>query len=149
MAQKKKIDRPRALTYAQALQEIARLRRREAELEWDVNQEWCFNVQQCIDCMVIALHIVFGFGPERNKRLVEEFKTQLIKWMQMSLKEVRETEQGKDCHDFWETQGKMDRAVRAALGDDVPDWEQRYDEAALTEMLRDLRRIKKRVLTDE
>lgn len=148
MAQKKKVDYQRHISFPQALNELRKKDERIAVLEWEVNNEWTFNIQQSMDCAVIALHQQFGFGPDRCQKFLEAFRENLVLWMQMSLKEVRETEQGKGNEDFWFTQGKMDEAVRAALGDAVPSWEERYSEDRLLAMLADLRRIKTYVRGD-
>lgn len=141
MAQKKGIDYQRHYSYPQALAEIRKLKARVEELEWEVNVEWAFNLRQFIDCAMIALHKEFGFGADRNKRFNEALKAELVKWMAMSIKEVRETEQVKGCYDFWVTQHKMDAALSEAVGD-VQPWEERYGKDALDELVKDLRRYK-------
>lgn len=143
MGQKKKVDYQRHLSYPAALALIRKQDERIRTLEWEVNNEWTFNIQQSMDCAAIAASEVFGCEPDACRKFIEEMKRNLVLYMQMCLKEVRETEQGKGCEDFWYTQAKMDRAVRAALGDDVPDWEERYSEERLLSVLADMRRIKR------
>ena len=141
MAQKKGVDYQRNLSYPQALALIKKQANRIAELEFEVNEEWAFNLQQFIDCSQIALHETFGFGSDRNRKFEEAMKRNCVKWMAMSVKEVRETEQGKGCEDFWVTQHKMDEDLKAAVGNCLP-WEERYSYERLVHTFRDMRRYK-------
>lgn len=140
MAQKKKIDFQRQLPYPMLLKRLQDQERRIEELEDEVNMEWSFNLRQFKDCAFIALHKAFGFGETRNAAFEKAVDEELVKWMRMSLREVRETEQGKDCEDFWVTQHKMDDAVREARGQGVLPWEVRYDFQHLATQMANLRR---------
>lgn len=142
MAQKKKIDYQRHLSYPQALQKLGEQARRIEELEDEVNCEWAFNLQQFLDCAMIALHQQFGFGPERCRKFQEAVKTECVLWMTMCVREVRETEQGKGNEDFWFTQGKMDQALKEAAGEDILPWAERYDPTRLFKTFREMRRYK-------
>lgn len=142
MAQKKKIDCQRHFTYPQALAEIKRLNDRVGILEDEVNCEWAFNLQQFLDCAMIALHQEFGFGPDRNRKFEEAVKKECVLWMTKCVREVRETEQGKGNEDFWYTQGKMDEALKKAMGEDILPWEERYDPVRLFHLFKDMRRYK-------
>lgn len=148
MAQRKKTDYQRHLSYPQALLKLNEQAKRIEELEDEVNCEWAFNLQQFMDCSMIALHQEFGFGPKRCRKFEEAVKKECVLWMSMCLKEVRETSQGKGNEDFWFTQGKMDDALRKAIGSDVLPWDQRYDPVRLFKLFREMRRYKPENLKD-
>lgn len=141
MAQKKKIDYQRTLSYPAALAELRKKDQRIAELELMLEHGYLVNLQNALDCSVMELHEEFGFGPVKNKRFTDGMLRRMVEYMQMSLKEVRETEQGKNCEDFWVTQAKMDNGVRAALGPDVPAWEERYSFERLIQLMARLKQI--------
>jgi len=80
-----------------------------------------FTVQQCLDMACIALHESFGFGAERLEVFVDEFHDVFVDYAETCV------EDAKDDEEIWYTKEKVDGALRAALGDKLIPFDERYD----------------------
>ena len=80
-----------------------------------------FTVQQCLDIAIIALHDEFHFGPKMNSRFESAFLETFMAYAQMGVDDAA------DDPEMAYTKEKLDRALRAACGDNIRPFEERYD----------------------
>ena len=97
----------------QAQKEIAQLR-----ADMDVIKG--FTVQQSLDMAIIALHNEFHFGPKMSQRFESAFLETCMEYAQMCLDDA-----GDDPEIIY-TKEKVDRALRAACGDSIRPFDERY-----------------------
>ena len=71
-----------------------------------------FTVQQCLDVALIALHNEFHFGPKMTARFESAFLDTFMAYAQMCVDDAVDE--------------KMDRALRAACGENIRPFEERY-----------------------
>ena len=120
-------------TYKQLLEAKQTIRQLLAEiqqLQLEMNLMKGFTLQQALDMAQIALNREFSFGPKYNAR----FKTALVSTFREYAKLcVNDAEDDPEL-DF--TKEKVDRALRVACGDDIEDFDTRYDEKNLFLWLR-------------
>lgn len=108
---------PKPNTYVQLLQAqkaIQQLQRDNAVVK-------AFTVQQCLDVALIALHNEFYFGPKMSARFESAFLDTFMAYAQMCVDDAA------DDPEIVYTKEKLDRALRAACGDDIRPFEERYD----------------------
>lgn len=79
-----------------------------------------FTIQQCEDMMIIAANRAFGFGADRAKVLVNEYRAVLLEYAKMTLDDA------KDDKQIWYTKGKVDDQLKQICGDWFVPWEERY-----------------------
>lgn len=104
-------------TYVQLLN----AKRQIAQLLADLERMKGVTLQQCLDIAQIALNREFGFGPKYNERFRKVFYDTFIEYARMC------TEDDLDDHEIVYTREKLDRALRAAAGRDMPPFDERYD----------------------
>ena len=92
-----------------------------------------FTLQQSLDIALLTLHNDFGFGPDRNARFEEAFRKTFLEYAQMCV------EDGQDDPDIDYTKEKLDRALRAACGDGILSFDERYAPGNLYLRTRDLK----------
>ena len=95
------------------------------QLQRDIWMSKGFTIQQCLDIAQVALHEEFGFGPTYQTRFANAFRRCFVEYADLCL------DDGKDDVDIVYTKGVLDRALRAACGDDIPDFDQRYAQGNL------------------
>lgn len=108
---------PKPNTYVQLLnaqKEIAQLRQNIEILKG-------FTVQQCLDIAIIALHEEFQFGPKYSKRFEDAFLNAFLEYAEMCVSD------GADDPEIVYTKEKLDRGLRAACGDNIRSFDERYD----------------------
>lgn len=108
---------PKPNTYVQLLQAQKAI----AELRRNLDIIKGFTVQQCLDIALISLHDEFHFGPKMNARFEAAFLDTFMTYAQMCVDDAA------DDPEIVYTKVKMDRALRAACGDDIRPFEERYD----------------------
>lgn len=84
---------------------------------------WCskgFTIQQCMDIAQIALHNEFGFGPVYQERFLKKFKEAFVEYAELCL------DDGKDDAEIVYTKECVDRELRAACGDNILPFDERY-----------------------
>lgn len=79
-----------------------------------------FTVQQCLDVALIALHNEFHFGPKMNGRFEAAFLDTFMEYAQMCIDDAA------DDPEIVYTKEKMDQGLRAACGDNIRSFEERY-----------------------
>ena len=79
-----------------------------------------FTVQQCLDVALIALHNEFHFGPKMTARFESAFLDTFMAYAQMCVDDAA------DDPEIVYTKEKMDRALRAACGENIRPFEERY-----------------------
>lgn len=84
-----------------------------------------FTIQQCLDLAQITLHTEFGFGPERCKAFQRAFLSVLSEIVQLFLEDDR------DDPELVYAKEKLDRALRAACGEETAPFDERYAEERL------------------
>lgn len=107
---------PKPNTYVQFLQakqEIARLRQSADIIKG-------FTVQQSLDMALIALHNEFHFGPKMCSRFEAAFLGTFTEYAKLCV------DDGAADPDLVYTKEKVDRALRAACGDDIRPFDERY-----------------------
>ena len=90
------------------------------QLRADIEHMKGFTLQQSLDMALIALNRHFGFGPDRCAKFEEMFRETFIDYAQMCVDDSKDDEQ------IVYTQEKVDRALRAACGEDILSFEERY-----------------------
>lgn len=103
-------------TYVQLLN----AKRQIAQLLADLERMKGFTLQQSLDMAQIALNREFGFGPKYNERFRKAFHDTFIEYARMCV------EDDQDDHEIVYTREKVDRALRAAAGPDIPPFDERY-----------------------
>lgn len=76
-----------------------------------------FTRQQCHDMAIIALHLEFGFGPERIARFDKKVLEVWNNYADMAVADEKQMVYTKE---------KIDRVLREACGPDFIPWEERY-----------------------
>lgn len=112
---------PKPNTYLQlraAQQQIQQLQR-------DIWMSKGFTIQQRLDIAQIALYEEFGFGPVYQSRFGSAFRKAFVEYAELCL------DDGKDDQDIVYTKGVLDRALRAACGDDILSFDERYAQGNL------------------
>ena len=92
-----------------------------------------FTIQQCIDMALIALHHEFHFGPKYCARFEKAFRETFLDYAQLCV------EDGRDDEEIVYTKEKVDRALRAACGEDILPFEERYAQERLYFRANDLK----------
>ena len=90
------------------------------QLQQEIWMSKGFTIQQCLDIAQIALHEEFGFGPTYQSRFGNAFRRAFVEYAELCL------DDGKDDQDIVYTKGVLDRALRAACGDDILPFDERY-----------------------
>lgn len=108
---------PKPNTYVQLLNAQQRIR----QLEMNIEIMKGFTLQQALDMAMIALHDEFQFGPKYNARFQQAFMNTFLEYARMCV------DDGSDDPEIVYTKEKVDRALRAACGDDIKPWAERYD----------------------
>lgn len=121
---------PKPNTYVQLLNAQKQI----AALQYEVERMKGFTLQQSLDMALITLHNAFGFGPERCRKFEDEFRETFLDYARMCV------EDGEDDWEIVYTKEKVDRALRAACGDDILPFDERYAEENLYFRGRDLKK---------
>ena len=79
-----------------------------------------FTLQQALDIAMIALHEEFGFGPVYNARFGKAFRDAFVQYAELCVSD------SKDDEEIVYTKGVLDRQLRAACGDDILPFDERY-----------------------
>ena len=108
---------PKPNTMVLLMQARQEIKRQQAEL----NLVKGFTVQQCEDIARIALNREFHFGPAYNERFSKVFREMFLAFTDMCIDDSSDDETAAY------TKGKLDRMLRAACGDDIPDFDARYN----------------------
>lgn len=115
-------------TYVQLLNAQKEIR----QLQVNVEIMKGFTLQQSLDIALLTLHNDFGFGPDRNAKFEEAFRKTFLEYAQMCV------DDGRDDPDIDYTKEKMDRALRAACGERILPFDERYAPENLYLRTRDL-----------
>ena len=115
-------------TYVQLLNAQKEIRQLKIDIEFMKG----FTLQQSLDIALLTLHNEFGFGPDRNAKFEEAFRKTFVEFAQMCV------DDGRDDADIVYTKEKMDRMLRAACGDDILPFDERYAPDNLYLRTRDL-----------
>ena len=105
--------------------QLRQAQQRIATLEHELYYAKGFTMQQCMDIAMIALHQEFGFGPVYQDRFEKAFRQAFVDYAELCV------EDSKDDDDIDYTKAVMDRALRAARGENILPFEQRYAEENL------------------
>lgn len=119
-------------TYVQLLNAQKEIRQLKIDIEFMKG----FTLQQSLDIALLTLHNDFGFGPDRNAKFEEAFRKTFVEFAQMCV------DDGRDDADIVYTKEKMDRMLRAACGDDILPFDERYAPDNLYLRTRDLKEDK-------
>ena len=92
-----------------------------------------FTLQQSLDMAPITLHGEFGFGADRCAKFEDAFRKTFLEYARMCV------EDGADDEEIVYTKEKVDRALRAACGDKVLPFDERYAAENLYLRTRDLK----------
>ena len=90
------------------------------QLRADIERMKGFTLQQSLDMALIALNRHFGFGPDRCAKFEAAMRDTFTEYAEMCM------EDGKDDEHIVYTQEKVDRALRAACGDNILSFQERY-----------------------
>ena len=90
------------------------------QLEFDNYVLKGFTMQQCLDIAHIALHKEFGFGPVYQQRFEKAFRQVFVDYAELCVTD------GKDDQEIVYTKECVDRSLRAACGDDILPFDERY-----------------------
>lgn len=103
------------------LREIIRAKEEEiAQLKADMVTIKGFTLQQALDMACIELNKEFGFGPDRNEKFAAGFHNVFVDYAEMCVAD------GAEDDDIWYTQEKLDGALRAAVGENLVPFMERY-----------------------
>lgn len=91
-----------------------------AELCQEVERMKGFTLQQSLDMAIITLHKEFGFGPDRCAKFEQAFRSTFLDYAQRCVDDSR------DDQEIVYTQECLDRDLRAACGEDIMPFEERY-----------------------
>ena len=119
-------------TYVQLLNAQKEIRQLKIDIEFMKG----FTLQQSLDIALLTLHNDFGFDPDRNAKFEEAFRKTFVEFAQMCV------DDGRDDADIVYTKEKMDRMLRAACGDDILPFDERYAPDNLYLRTRDLKEDK-------
>ena len=108
-----------------------------AALYQEVERMKGFTLQQSLDMALITLHEEFGFGPDRCAKFEDAFRKTFLGYAQMCV------DDSKDDAQIVYTQEKLDRALRAACGDNILSFDERYSPENLYLRTRDLKESEK------
>lgn len=89
------------------------------QLQTDLYYSKGFDIQQCMDMAMIALHEEFGFGPKYNARFEAAFRRVFVEYADICVDDAA------DDRELTYTKTKVDRALAAACGDILP-FDERY-----------------------
>ena len=78
------------------------------------------TIQQCIDMAKIALNQEFNFGPVYNQRFERRFREVFVEFAELCV------EDGAADEEIVYTKEVLDRWLRAAQGDDILPFDERY-----------------------
>lgn len=92
----------------------------EARHQAELRASRIFCVQQSKDIMLIAANRVFGFGPDRAKKLADAFDEVYREYATLCVTDA------KDDKEIWYTKEKMDRALQEICGEHFEPWDERY-----------------------
>lgn len=90
------------------------------ELCQEVERMKGFTLQQSLDMAIITLHKEFGFGPDRCAKFEQAFRSTFLDYAQRCVDDSR------DDQEIVYTQECLDRDLRAACGEDIMPFEERY-----------------------
>ena len=79
-----------------------------------------FTIQQCQDMAQVALHQEFGFGPAYQQRFEKAFRQAFFEYADLCVTD------GMDDAELVYTKECVDRALRAACGEDMLPFDERY-----------------------
>lgn len=99
---------------------LMQAQQRLRQLEYELWYSKGFTMQQCLDIAQIALHQEFGFGPVYQERFEKKFKNLFVDSAELCKAD------GKDDQEIVYTKEVMDRELRAACGDDIKPFDERY-----------------------
>ena len=99
----------------------------------DIDRMKGFTLQQSLDMALITLNRHFGFGSDRCAKFEAAFRETFLEFAHLCV------EDGKDDEHIVYTQEKVDRALRAACGDDILPFMERYAPENLYLRKRDLK----------
>ena len=119
---------PQKNTYLQlmaAKQRIAELEQIIRDLHYHIDYMKGFTIQQCLDIAQLSNHREFGHGPVNQKRFETRFKNIFFEYAELCVSD------GKDDETIEYTKSVMDRNLRAACGDDMRPFDERYAEENL------------------
>ena len=102
------------------------------ELCQEVERMKGFTLQQSLDMAIITLHKEFGFGPDRCAKFEQAFRSTFLDYAQRCVDDSR------DDQEIVYTQECLDRDLRAACGEDIMPFEERYSPENLYLRTRDL-----------
>lgn len=91
-----------------------------------------FTLQQSLDMALITLHEEFGFGPDRCAKFEQMFRATFLDYARMCV------DDSKDDEEIVYTKEKVDRRLRAACGNDILSFDERYQPSNLYLRTRDL-----------
>ena len=91
-----------------------------AVLYQEVERMKGFTLQQSLDMAIITLHKEFGFGPDRCAKFEQAFRSTFLDYAQRCVDDSR------DDQEIVYTQECLDRDLRAACGEDIMPFEERY-----------------------
>lgn len=95
-------------------------RKEIAELTASVEIMKGFTLQQALDIAQITLHQEFRFGPKYQARFEKAFKEIFVEYAQLCVSD------GSDDPEIVYTKENVDRALRAACGDNIKPFDERY-----------------------
>lgn len=95
---------------------------RQAEAKATLKGEMArrFALQQGQDIACIALHVAFGFGPERIKRFVDAYAQVFNEYASKAL------EDAKDDDEIIHTKYVMDKLLTECFGEELCPFDERY-----------------------
>lgn len=73
--------------------------------------------QQCHDMAIIALHLAFGFGPDRVAKFDKKVSEVWNEYADMAVSDEKQMVYTKE---------KIDRVLREACGENFVPWDERY-----------------------
>ena len=114
---------PKPNTYIQlmqAKQDIVKLLQEIDHLRHDGDIIKGFTVQQSLDMAIIALHNEFHFGPKMVRRFEDAFLETFKDYARMCISD------SADDEEIVYTKEKVDQALRAACGDNIRPFDERY-----------------------
>ncbi len=122
---------PKPNTYVQ----LMNAKQQIAVLAHEVERMKGFTLQQSLDMALITLHNSFGFGPDRCAKFEQDFRATFMDYAQRCV---------DDSHDDDEivyTQECLDRDLRAACGEGILPFRERYSDKNLYLRTRDIKEV--------
>lgn len=99
---------------------LMQARKEIQQLQTDLKYSKGFTIQQCMDVAMIALNLEFQFGPVYNRRFERRFRDVFVELSSLCV------DDGETDEELVYTKDYMDRALRAARGDNVLPFDERY-----------------------